>query len=103
MKGIEVTSAGNSQEAMRLAAEGGFNAAILDVTLGNENGIDLLDNLTRHHPALPVVMFTSLGNDPVLRADSLRRGARGVFSKTESIETLFQGIAKVIGENPRDN
>jgi len=96
MRGIEVTGAENSQDAMRLAAQGKFNAAILDVTLGEENGLDLLDNLTRQHPTLPVVMFTSLGNDAALRADSLRRGAKGYFSKTEPIEILLEGVADLL-------
>lgn len=96
MKGFEVTAAENSRDAMKLAAEGKFNAAIVDIDMGDENGMDLLDSLTRQHPALPVVMFTSLGSDAALRADSMRRGAKGYFSKAEPIETLFEGVAKVI-------
>jgi len=80
-----------------MAANEDFNVAVLDITMGEENGMDLLDTLTRQHPTLPVVMFTSLGNDASLKADALRRGAKGCFSKTDSIDLLFDGLANVIG------
>ncbi len=95
-KGIEVTAAKNCQDALRLAAEGKFNAAIVDIGMGQENGLDLLDSLTREHPTLPVVMFTSQATNDDLRADSMRRGAKGYFNKTESLDTLFHGVSMVM-------
>ena len=95
-KGIAVTAAANSEEAKRLAEKGGFNAIILDVDLGGESGMELLDFFGQKYPELPVVMFTSAGTDAVLRADALARGAKGFFCKTESLGTLLSGVQKVM-------
>src|SRR6267378_264230 len=75
MKGIKVTSAENSDEAKRLAEQGGFSAAILDVDLGSESGLDLLDVFKQKYPGLPVIMFTALAVDPALTKNALARGA----------------------------
>jgi DNA-binding response OmpR family regulator len=95
-KGLEVTAATDCQDALRLAADRKFDVAIVDIGLGEESGLDLLDSLGREHPCLPVVMFTSEGNNDDLRADSIRRGAKAYFSKTESLDILFHGVTMVM-------
>jgi DNA-binding NtrC family response regulator len=97
MKGIQVTAAENCHDALRLAEQGQFSAAIVDINMGDEDGMDLLDTLTLKYPALPVIMFSSLGDTPELRNTSLRRGAKGHFSKSEPIDTLYQGVRTIAG------
>ena len=86
---------GEFEEAERLAEKGGFTAVILDIDLGGESGMDLLDVFTKTYPELPVVMFTSAVGDIALRDDALARGAKGFFSKGESLEALLAAIQKV--------
>src|SRR5258707_433906 len=59
-KGITVATAACGEEAIRLAEETAFNLAILDVNLGNEDGLDLLQTFRRLHSTLPVIMFTGM-------------------------------------------
>ena len=99
MRGIRVTSAENSEEANRLADQGGFSAAILDVDLGGESGLDLLDVFKRKYPGLPVIMFTALAHDPAITKDALARGASACICKGDSLETLMSGVERVLLSN----
>src|SRR6266446_350675 len=74
-KGIAVTTAGSGEEAIRLAEKSPFNLAILDVNLEQENGLDLLEVFRRMYPNLPVIMFTGMGDDPVLVEQAMAKGA----------------------------
>src|SRR5579862_2185008 len=53
--------AANSEAALATLKEDKFDAVLLDVNLGPENGLDLLDHITKTWPNLPVVMFTAQG------------------------------------------
>ena|ERR1041385_4361191 len=96
MKGIAVTSADNGADALRFAGETPFSLVILDVDLGGENGLDVLSKFKSAHPELPVVMFTSLGNDPDLQAQARANGADGFLSKTESLDTLLKEVQRLV-------
>ena len=97
LKGFSVTAAENSQHALKLVRAGDFGAVILDIGMGNENGLDLLDLLKQEFPELPVVMFTSLASDPAAVSLALSKGARAVFCKSESMGRLLQGVVDVTG------
>ena len=46
---------------------------------------------------MPVIMFTSLGYDPVLLKETLARGANAFMSKAESLDTLLKEVERVCG------
>src|SRR5438132_10555839 len=75
MKGIAVTPAETRDEAVELAQKHSFNLAILDIGLGGESGLELLEYFKRTYPNLPVIMFTSLGYEPALVDEALAKGA----------------------------
>ena|SRR5438270_10019779 len=90
MKGIAVTAAESGAEAIRLAHKTSFDLAIVDIDLAGENGLELLELFKRTHPKLPVIMFTSLGYDPILVNEALAKGANAYLSKTESLDKLLK-------------
>ena len=96
MKGMTVTAAATGAEAIALAKKIPFDLVILDVDLGGENGLELLDVFKRDKPGIPVIMFTSLGDDPALVKDALARGAAACMSKTEPIESLMKEVQRVL-------
>jgi len=89
-KGIAVSTAESGDEAIRMIEETPFDLVILDVNLGEENGLGLLDRLKAMHPSLPVIMFTSMGDDPVLLQEALAKGAVAYMSKTEPLDNLMK-------------
>ncbi|SRR6266478_5788429 len=93
-KGMKVTTAETGEEAIRLSTEIPFSLVILDVKLGNESGLDLLERFKRMHPNLPVIMFTSLGEDPDLLTEALAKGASAYMSKSESLDQLMKAVER---------
>jgi len=99
-KGMKVTTAETGEEAIRLSTEIPFSLVILDVRLGSESGLDLLERFKEMHPSLPVIMFSSLGNDPEVLAEALAKGANACMSKTQSLEQLMKEVERTIQTAP---
>ena len=95
-KGLVVATAKSAQEAMWMIENAPVSLVILDVELGNENGLDLLAQLKQTHPKLPVIMFTSHGEDVEMLTDALASGAEGYLSKNESVSILMKEVERVL-------
>ncbi len=60
--------------------KGKFDSVLLDLNLGAENGLDILEQILKRQPNLPVVMFTAQGS--VKNAvEAMRRGAADFLEK----------------------
>jgi DNA-binding response OmpR family regulator len=93
-QGYEVTTAVTGPEAIEKAKTAAFSAAILDVKLYGESGLDLLELFKREYPRLPVIMFTGVTGDDTLLDKAMVRGADGFMRKTESLDTLFAEVQR---------
>ena len=93
-KGFTVTTAITGQEARDLVEKVPFDLAILDVNLGGENGLELLEFFKGKYPRLPIVMFTGFDSDPDLLQKAMARGANGFMRKTESLDALFAEVGR---------
>ncbi len=60
--------------------ESKFDAVLLDMNLGNENGLDVLVEIQKLNPELPVVMFTAEGSVKTA-VEAMRRGAVDFLEK----------------------
>lgn len=94
-KGFAVTTASNSKDAKQAVRDQTFTLIILDIDLGGEHGLELLEFFKNNHPDIPVIMFTSLGYDPDLLKESLARGANAFMSKAEPLEKLMNEVQRV--------
>lgn len=96
--GNDVTVVGtDSARAARaaLAEDAAFDLALLDLSLGDADGFDLLIELRARHPALPVVVVSASDRAAdVIRAIDL--GAMGFVPKRASNETLFEALHMVM-------
>ena len=61
-EGFSVDVSHDGENTLRLAANGGYDALILDVMLPHRSGLDVLRDL-RRGSHLPVLMLTALGED----------------------------------------
>lgn len=93
-KGIEVTSAVSASEALELSRGARHDLAIVDVNLAGENGLELMVNLKRENPAMPVIIFTGLTGDETLLQEALARGADGFMRKTEPLSGLYEEVRR---------
>jgi two-component system nitrogen regulation response regulator NtrX len=78
-EGYEVTLAGGIAEA-EAAFGSGIDCVLLDIKLGEENGIDLLKSLKASSPHLPVIMITGHGSI-ALASQAFKLGAHDFLEK----------------------
>ena len=78
-EGYEVALAGGIAEA-EAALGAGIDLALLDIKLGEENGIDLLKSIKTRSPHLPVIMITGHGSI-ALASQAFKLGAHDFLEK----------------------
>jgi len=99
-EGWEVRSAGDGTAALRIAAEFGPDAVLLDVSLPDFDGVEVLRRLRAARPDLPVLFLTARDSAED-KAAGLRAGADGYLTKPFSLEQVvgrLQGLVGVTGE-----
>jgi two-component system nitrogen regulation response regulator NtrX len=94
-EGYGTRTAANSDEALTAVAERRPSLIILDVWLqGSQlDGIDLLDELKRRDPTLPVVVISGHGNIETAVA-AIKRGAYDFIEKPFQAEQLLLVVAR---------
>ncbi|SMC65509.1 two component transcriptional regulator, LuxR family [Desulfocicer vacuolatum DSM 3385] len=68
---------------------------ILDISLRESNGIDLLETIAREYPNLPVLML-SMYDESLYAERALIAGARGYIMKQRAIEQVVSAIRQVL-------
>ncbi len=69
--------------------------AIVDLSLRNSSGLDLLDAIKQRHPCLKVLILSMHGE--LLHADRvLRAGARGYITKQEATRKILLAVRTVL-------
>jgi NtrC-family two-component system response regulator AlgB len=86
--------AGSGEGGLASLKEEKVDAVLLDVNLGAENGLDVLDQITKSHPNLPVVMFTAQGTVKTA-VEAMRRGAMDFLEKPFTREQLHNVLARL--------
>ena len=90
--------AGSAAEAFALVREADPDVAVVDISLGDAHGLDLVQNLRAERPDLAVVMF-SMYDEAVYAERALRAGARGYVRKSEPTSAVTEAIrAAAAGE-----
>ena len=71
-----------------------FDAVLLDVNLGREKGIDVLPQILKLNPEMPVVMFTAQGSVKIA-VEAMRLGALDFLEKPFTREQLHTVLARL--------
>jgi two-component system, NtrC family, nitrogen regulation response regulator NtrX len=105
-EGFEVTTAPDGETALRLVAAGAPDLVLLDIALPGMDGLDVLQELKKRYPALPVVMISAYGSvENAVRATRL--GAYDFIEKPPHADkillTVRNGLelARLSAENLR--
>jgi DNA-binding NarL/FixJ family response regulator len=92
---IEVVGdAANAADACRLALSEKPDLVVLDLDLGDEDGLALLPRLLEIDSAMRVIILTGV-RDPARRDKAMELGARGVVLKDQGASELLSAIEKV--------
>jgi two-component system, NtrC family, response regulator AlgB len=92
--GHEAVEVPNGLRACKEVETEAFDACFLDVKLGAEDGLQVLEKLLKIQPTLPVVMFTAYANISTA-VDAMRRGAHDFIPKPFTPEQIRQVLEKI--------
>jgi DNA-binding NarL/FixJ family response regulator len=91
----QVGEASNGDEALAQANAEPWDVVVLDITMPGQNGLEVLKQLKRTHPHLPVLML-SMHSGYHYVMGSLKAGASGYLNKETAPEELVAAIHKAI-------
>jgi DNA-binding NarL/FixJ family response regulator len=89
-----VGDAGNSKEALLVAAREQPDVILLDLDLGTESGIDIIPQLLATARSARVLALTGL-RDPEVHRQAILHGAMGVVQKENASQVLLKAIEKI--------
>lgn len=91
----DVTTAGNAEEALRLAGQCRFDLVISDIKMPGLSGIELLARLREETPGVPVILVTAYGtvNDAVT---AMKYGAFDYVLKPLTSEAFKIAVTKAL-------
>jgi DNA-binding NtrC family response regulator len=94
--GFCVESAASGSEAVVKCKKTTYSLVITDVKMPEMSGMELLNEIRKQSPQLPVIMITAFGtiNSAV---EAMQEGAADYILKPFSFETLESAVKKVIG------
>jgi DNA-binding NarL/FixJ family response regulator len=87
--------AGTAAEATREILELKPDVVVVDISLPDNNGLELVKHLVAIHPGILAIMLSS-HDEKIYAERSLRAGARGYLMKEAAIDTVLTGIRMVI-------
>ena len=94
--GLQVTLAMNGAQAIEIGAVRGFELVVLDLSMPDIGGAEVLLRLREHHPKLPVIISSGYAREEVL--DRLPKDENIAFlPKPYSIIQLYAVVEDLIG------
>lgn len=92
---IEVRGeAGDANEALALIRTGCCDVALIDLTMPGKSGLDLLQELRREFPRLPVLVL-SMHSEDEYGVRVIKAGAAGFLTKRSAPKELIGAVRKV--------
>lgn len=86
--------ASGATEALEVADKTQPDLAIVDLSLSEGNGLDLIAHFCRRFPRIRIVML-SVHDEAVYGENALRAGASGYVNKRASVDVIIAAIRKV--------
>ncbi len=86
---------GEFQQSKEEIARLNPHVVLIDLSLKNDNGIDLIQYLSEHYPNIAIVVL-SMHDELIYVKHAIEAGAKGYFHKNESVENLPYAIRKIM-------
>ena len=95
LEGATFSESGNADDALRVMAKQQISILVLDINMPGRSGLDLLKDVKRMYPRLPVIVLSVQPEDQyALRC--LKAGASAYVNKDSAPEELAQAARKVL-------
>ena len=93
---LEVTgSAESAEEAMEAVARSMPSLMIIDITLKDSSGIELIKEIRKKHGDVPMLVL-SMHDESLYAERSLQAGARGYIMKQETSRSIVKAIRRIL-------
>jgi len=94
LKNVSVGEASDVRGARASIRGDGWDVVVLDVTLPGESGLDLLKDIRRSHPGLPVLVL-SMHPAAQFARRAIAAGALGYLTKESAATELVQAVEQI--------
>jgi two-component system, NarL family, invasion response regulator UvrY len=91
---VSIGEAGSGQEALSMARSGNWDLVVLDISLPDRSGLDVLKQIKSYYPKLPVLVLTMHAEEQYA-VRVLRAGAAGYLTKDSAPEEMANAVKKV--------
>lgn len=95
LEGVVCGEAENAQQVLAQVQNQNWDLAIVDITMPGRSGLDVLKDLQRVQPGLPVLVLSMHPEDQYGKR-VLKAGASGYMNKESAPEELIKAIRKVL-------
>jgi len=92
---VHVGEASSAAEALKLVRDANWDCALVDIAMPGKTGLELLKDLLREQPDLPVLILSMYPEDQYA-VRTLRAGACGYLNKESAAEQLLGAIQTVL-------
>jgi two-component system invasion response regulator UvrY len=86
-----IDEATTGREAVQRVVAGGVDAVILDITLPDLSGAEVLRQIKRHEPDMPIIVL-AVDADPAYAPAVRKAGASGYLAKAAAPDDLVNAI-----------
>ncbi len=91
----QIDEASSGQEVMKKVYDAAFDILVLDISLPDRNGLELVREIKSVRPKLPILMLSVHPEDQyAIRA--LKAGVSGYLNKESAPEQLVQAIERIV-------
>jgi len=88
-RGFKADAVTSGEEALEKVKGKNYNIVILDLIMPGIGGIDVLRNIKKNYPNLPVLILTGQGSTEKA-VEAMKEGAMDYMEKPADIDTLVQ-------------
>jgi CheY-like chemotaxis protein len=93
--GWTVVDAANGEEALAALERQVPDVVLTDLRMPGMNGLELVEEIKKHYPALPVILVTAFGSEDIAIL-ALERGAASYVPKRNLSRQLHDTVARVL-------
>jgi DNA-binding NtrC family response regulator len=95
-RGYTVTTASSAPDALKVFTEAPVQLVILDINLGDTNGLDLIEPMKKVRPQVPIILFSGIGLDEATLEQARQKGAGGYLSKTQPLDQMWAEVQRAL-------
>src|SRR5260221_6090356 len=92
---VDFGEARTAQETFELAQRQNWDVIILDISMPGRSGLDILEDLRRSRPKIPVLLLTMHPEQQFARR-ALKAGAAGYLTKDSVPDELKEAIKRIV-------